>query len=145
MKNCLGLSGSNNVEIGRGSMQLNLLAGIASFLIFSCFFLPGCKNDNPNIFGTYKIYSDDPAVRLFIEGQDTYIKLNDDQTIVYNSTINGKPKFHNEGTFTLDKNNEITIQWKTGKLPGKLRIEMGKDDYMIRIGSTIYKKEKKSS
>jgi hypothetical protein len=94
--------------------------------------------------GIYRIYSDDPAIRLYIQDQNTYIKLNADRTIVYSTTINGKPKFHFEGTYT-QQDNEIAIKWKAGKLPSKLTIEKKGDDHIIKVGSTMYKKEKHSS
>jgi len=124
-----------------------LIAALAFIILaFTSFFLPACKRNSSAVYGTYKIYSDDPAVRMFITGQDNYIKLNDDQTIIYHTTINDKPKFHIEGAFTLDKkSDEITVQWKSGKLPGKLKIEKQGEDYVIKIGSTLYKKEKAGS
>lgn len=90
--------------------------------------------------GIYRIYSDDPAIRLYIQDQNTYIKLNADRTVVYSTTINGKPKFHFEGTYT-QQDNEIVIKWKEGKLPSKLTIEKKGDDQIIKVGSTMYKKE----
>lgn len=96
------------------------------------------------VYGVYRIYSDDPAIRLYIQDQNTYIKVNTDHTIVYNTTINGKPKFSFEGTFT-QKNNELAIQWKDGKLPSRLTVEKKGDDEIIKIGSTVYKKEKTRS
>lgn len=114
-----------------------------AILVFTAFFLPACKKDSSSIYGTYEIYSDDPAVRMFIRGQDTYIKLNEDQTIIYHNTINGKPKFHIEGTYTLDKKtNDLTIRWKEGKLPANLKVEKQGEDQVIKVGSTLYKKEK---
>jgi len=99
-------------------------------------------NKSSNILGTYRIYSNDPEVRRWIIGENTYLKLNSDNTIVYNSTMNGKQRFHFEGKFTLDKStNTLTIQWQDGKLPSKLKIEETGSDYIIHIGTTTYKKE----
>jgi len=106
-------------------------------------FLFACNKDSSSIYGTYEISSDDPAVQMFIRGQDTYIKLNEDQTIIYHNTINGKPKFHIEGTYTLDKKtNDLAIRWKEGKLPANLKVEKQGEDNVIKVGSTLYKKEK---
>jgi hypothetical protein len=99
-----------------------------------------------NILGTYRIYSTDPAVKQWIVGENTYLKLNSDNTIIYNSTMNGKQRFHFEGKFTLDgSTNTLTIQWQDGKLPNKLQIEKKGSDYIIRIGTTTYKKENGNS
>lgn len=101
------------------------------------------KDRSPNIYGTYIIYSDDPQLKRFTEGQDTYIRLNKDKTIVYNSTINYKPKFNFKGNFTFDeKTNTLTIEWKSGKLPDKITVEKKEEDYLIRIGKTVYLKKK---
>lgn len=119
-----------------------LLKSILILLIGSIFFV-SCRQDTYSIQGTYRIYSEDPMVKLFIAGQDTYIRIQDDGKIIYNTTINQKPKFHNEGTYTLDeKTNTLEIKWDSGKLPTKLTVEKEKEDYLIRIGETIYKKEK---
>jgi hypothetical protein len=109
--------------------------------VFLLFFLNQAPAMPSTVQGTYRIYSDDPAIRLYIQDQNTYIKLNADRTIVYTTTINGKPKFHFEGTYT-QQNNEIAIKWKEGKLPSKLTIEKKGDDHIIKVGSTMYKKEK---
>lgn len=111
------------------------------FLLFSL--NQGSTMPSP-VQGIYRIYSDDPAISLYIQDQNTYIKLNADRTIVYSTTINGKPKFHFEGTYT-QQNNSIAIKWKEGKLPSKLTIEKKGDDQIIKVGSTMYKKEKHSS
>lgn len=113
-------------------------------LAIGIIFLFANKKDQPSIYGVYRIYSNDPAVQLFIAGQNTYLKLNEDRTIVYNTTINGVPKFHFEGTF-IQHNNELAITWKDGKLPGKLKIETQQNNQIIKIGSTLYKKEKAGS
>jgi len=108
--------------------------------------LLSCNRRRPAVVGTYKMYSDDPSVQAWIAGENTYIKLNSDNTIVYNSTINGKQKFHFNGSFVLDeKTNELTIQWKEGKLPDKLLVQQIGPDYFIQIGTTKYKKEKTGS
>jgi len=115
------------------------------FFLWMITILPACQN-NSNILGTYRIYSNDPAVQQWIVGENTYLKLNSDHTIIYNSTMNGKQRFHFEGKFTLDQStNTLTIQWQDGKLPGKLRIEQKGQDYIIQIGTTTYKKENASS
>src|SRR5204863_5532123 len=104
------------------------------FLISVAVFLSCGKRTMP-LFGTYRIYSEDPSVKRWIAGENTYIKLNNDKTIVYNSTINGKQKFHFEGEFVLDeKTNTLTIQWKAGKLPEKMQIRKIGTDYVIEIG-----------
>jgi hypothetical protein len=125
------------------------LIGITVMVVLAIgiFFLYSAKKETmgtPPVYGVYRIYSDDPAIRLYIQDQNTYLKINTDQTIVYNTTINGKPKFSFEGTFT-QKNNELAIQWKDGKLPSSLTVEKKGDDQIIKIGSTIYKKEKTRS
>jgi len=79
-------------------------------------------------------------------GEDTYLKVNNDHTIIYNSTMNGKQRFHFEGNFRLDdKTNTLTIQWKEGKLPDTLKIINVGPDYIIQIGNTTYKKENSNS
>ena len=101
------------------------------------------KESSGNIYGTYQIYSEDPEVRRFIEGQDTYIRLNDDQTVIYNSTINNKLKYNIKGKFSYEeKTNTLTINWEEGNLPDKLKIEKEGAANIIRIGNTIYKKDK---
>lgn len=118
---------------------LILLTLIAVLLFFN-------KREPSAVYGSYKIYSNDPMVNKFTSGQDIYLKINNDRTIIYHTTINGKPKFHNTGVFTLDeKTNTLAIQWKDGKLPSKLKIEKQKENYVIKIGATVYAKEKTSS
>ena len=115
------------------------------FFLWMITILLSC-NKRSNILGTYRIYSSDPAVQQWIVGENTYLKLNSDNTIIYNSTMNGKQRFHFEGKFTLDQStNTLTIQWQDGKLPSKLRIEQKGSDYVIQIGTTTYKKENASS
>lgn len=101
------------------------------------------KREPSAVYGSYKIYSNDPMVNKFISGQDIYLKINSDRTIIYHTTINGKQKFHNTGVFTLDeKTNTLAIQWKDGKLPSKLKIEKQGEGFVIKIGTTVYMKEK---
>lgn len=103
-------------------------------------FLFGIREVRSSIYGVYTIYSNDPAEKLFIARKNTYIKINEDSTIVYNATINGVPKQHFEGTYT-QQDNEIIIKWKNGRLPSKLIIEKRRDEQLIKIGSALYKKE----
>lgn len=115
------------------------------FFLWMITIVPSC-NKTSNVLGTYRIYSSDPAVRQWIIGENTYLKLNSDNTIIYNSTMNGKQRFHFEGKFSLDKStNTLTIEWHEGKLPNKLRIEEKGSDFLIHIGTTTYKKENASS
>jgi hypothetical protein len=101
-----------------------------------------CNKTTSPVFGTYKMYSDDPALYEWMAGENTYLKLNTDKTIVYNSTINGKQKFHFEGNFTLDEGtNELTIQWKQGTLPSKLQVQKIGGNKIILVGITTYKKQ----
>lgn len=100
------------------------------------------KNIAP-VYGTYWIYSNDPEIQRFIQGQNTFINLNKDHTIAYNTTINGKPKFNFSGVYTLDeKSNTLTIAWLGGKLPKQLKVEKEGEEYIIRIGETTYKKRR---
>jgi hypothetical protein len=95
------------------------------------------------IYGKYKMFSNDPAVSQFITNEDNYIQVNPDNTIVYNSTINNKPKFNFKGAYTYEKeSNTLNVKWTEGKLPDKLKIEISGEDQIIRIGETAYKKEK---
>ena len=104
------------------------------------------NNEDPSsfIYGKYKLFSTDPSLQQFTSGENTFIKIDEDGAITYNSTINNKPKFNFSGTYKFDKEtNTLTIQWKEGKLPGVLNIETVDDGYIIKIGDTQYKKEKK--
>jgi len=115
---------------------------IFTFVVFlwTITILPSCGKTS-NVLGTYRIYSNDPAVQQWIVGENTYLKLNSDNTIIYNSTMNGKQRFHFEGKFKLDESTKtLTIEWKEGKLPSKLQIEEKGSDYIIQIGTTTYKK-----
>lgn len=95
------------------------------------------------IYGKYKMLSNDPAISRFIANEDNYIQVNTNKTIVYNSTINNKPKFNFKGEYSYDKeSNTLHIKWTGGKLPDQLKIEISGEDYIIRIGETVYKKEK---
>lgn len=116
-----------------------ILMGII-FLSSGC---GGTDDATSFIYGKYKWYSEDPSVKRFIIYEDNYLKINEDQTIVYHTTINSKPKFNIEGEFTLDKETTtLNIKWKEGKLPAKLTIEKKGEDYIIKVGETIYKKER---
>ena len=105
-----------------------------------------CDNNNdPSsfIYGKYKLFSTDPSMQQFTAGENTFIGIEKDGTITYNSTINNKPKFNFSGTYKFDKEtNTLTIEWKEGKLPGVLKIEPVDDGHVIKIGDTQYKKEK---
>jgi hypothetical protein len=104
--------------------------------------LLSCSSKDPAIFGTYRLYSEDPSVQKWIAGENTFLKVNIDKTIIYNSTMNGKQRFHFEGSFNLDsRTNTLSIRWKDGRLPGKMQIERKGSDYIIQIGTTTYKKE----
>jgi hypothetical protein len=127
--------------------KIIIALGVITMLVLGVLLLASVKQEQSAtlpVQGIYRIYSDDPAVRLYIQEQNTYLKLNANQTIVYNTTINGKQKFYFEGTYT-HRNNEISIKWKDGKLPSNLTIEKKGDDQIIKIGSTMYKKEKNGS
>ena|SRR5437763_4295580 len=101
-----------------------------------------CNSKSPDIYGTYRLFSDDPSIEKWLAGETTFLQLNSNNTIIYNSTMNGKQRFHFEGNFALDrKTNTLTIRWKDGKLPNILQIEKKGHDYIIQIGSTTYKKE----
>jgi len=126
--------------------RIQILGYLFSISIIVVMALLSCNKTTPAIFGTYRIYSDDPSEERWMIGENTYLKLNNDKTIIYNSTMNGKQRFHFEGNFTLDeKTNTLTIQWKDGKLPDKMQIQKVRSDYVIQIGTTTYKKEKTSS
>lgn len=137
-----------NAHMNPASEPKKIIIGITVIIALAVgiFFIltTNIKNNTTPIYGVYRIFSDDAAVKMYIEGQNTYIKLNEDKTIIYNTTINGKPKFNFEGTFT-QRNNEIAIQWKDGKLPANLKIETKGDEQVIKIGSTLYKKERTGS
>src|SRR5258708_22095983 len=104
------------------------------FLISIAFTISlSCNEPTSPVFGTYRIYSEDPSVKRWIAGENTYIKLNNNKTIVYNSTMNGKQRFHFEGVFALDKKtNTLMIQWKDGKLPNRLQVQNIGSDYVIQ-------------
>jgi len=124
-----------------GTLETQKRIFISVFFLWMITVLPSCDKTS-NLLGTYRIYSNDPAVQQWIVGENTYLKLNSDNTIIYNTTMNGKQRFHFEGKFTLDKStNTLTIQWQDGKLPSTLKIEESGSDYIIRIGTTTYKRE----
>lgn len=78
--------------------------------------------------------------------QDIYFKVNEDHLIVYNTTVNGKPMFNIKGAFTVDhRTNTLNINWFGGKLPKHIRVEQEGEDYFIKIGDTVYKKESSKS
>lgn len=107
--------------------------------------LIACSDNTSNSLpplGKYKMYSDDPQVNRFIAFENNYIEINKDNTIVYNTTINTKPKFNFKGSYTYDeKSNTLNIAWYQGKLPNALKIETEGKKYIIRIGESTYKKE----
>ena len=95
------------------------------------------------IHGKYKMFSSNPSISQFIANEDNYIQVNKNKTIIYNSTINMKPKFNFKGEYTYEKeSNTLLIKWSDGKLPEKLQIEVIEGDHIIKIGETSYKKEK---
>jgi hypothetical protein len=121
-------------------LQRVFLIALTFNLLFSC------NETTQAVYGKYKLFSTDPSIQRWFAGEDTYVKLNSDHTIIYNSTMNGKQRFHFEGNFTLDdKTNTLTIQWKAGKLPDTLKIRNVGQEYIIQIGNTTYKKENSSS
>ncbi len=117
---------------------LLLLPAFTTILI-SC--TDSASNNLPPL-GMYKMYSDNPDVNRFIAFENNYIELNKNNTIVYNSTINTKPKFNFKGTYTYDKeSNTLNISWAEGKLPNILKIETLNKNHIIKIGESTYKKE----
>ena len=108
--------------------------------------LLSCSDNNSGslpIHGKYKMFSNDPAISRFIAAEDNYIQVNNDNTIIYNSTINGKPKFNFKGDYAYDPvAKTLTIQWAEGKLPAQLKVELADGEHIIKIGETSYKKEK---
>ena len=112
-------------------------------------FLLSCsdsREDSMSIYGKYKMFSDDPNISRFIANEDNFIQVNKDKTIIYNSTINNKPKFNFTGSYTLEENSNIlAITWTEGKLPDTLKIELINDYHIIKIGETSYRKENSSN
>ncbi|HEX6845496.1 MAG TPA: hypothetical protein VF144_00895 [Chitinophagaceae bacterium] len=106
----------------------------------------GCANNTAQTspaLGKYKMYSDDPEINRFISFEDNYIQINKDNTIIYNSTINSKPRFNFKGDYEYDAAlRTLTIKWSDGKIPEKLIIEKNGDDDIIKIGQTSYKRLK---
>lgn len=117
-----------------------------SLTIILCVSINSCIKKNTEIYGTYRYYSDDPIAMQMMTAQNTYLELSDGETIIYHTEINGKKTFHNQGFFTFDeKKGMLHINWETGKVPDKLKIEKQGDIYIIKVGSTIYKKEKENN
>lgn len=115
-------------------------------LIFSAFVFFTKKKETSPVYGTYRISSNDPMIQRSVQNQDIYFQLKDDHLIIYNTTINGKPKFNLKGAYTVDtKTNTLNIKWFGGHLPKHLKVENEGEDYIIRIGETTYKKEKEKS
>lgn len=117
---------------------------LALALILSAFLLLSKEKHISQVYGTYWVSSNDPAIQRFIQGQNIYLQLNKDHTIAYHTTINGKRKFDLSGVFTLDeKTNTLTIAWIGGsKAPKQLKVLREGEDYLIRVGETVYKKVK---
>lgn len=130
-----------NIKAMPAGIKKVISVSVIIAIAIGCIFLFAIKREQPDIYGLYRIHSEDPSVKLYIAGQNTYIKVGQDRTIIYNTTINGIPKFHFDGTFT-QQNDEIIIQWKSGKLPANLKIEQQGNDQVIQIGTTLYKKER---
>lgn len=112
-----------------------------------CFFLPftSCKEEAPDaeITGKYVATSEDPQARAFLAGENNFIEIRNDKTILYNTTINQKPKFYFEGTFSFDDVSRVlSIKWEKGKLPNQLKVEDDGRFYVIRIGNTAFIKSK---
>ena len=112
-------------------------------LCFVTLLLSCSSNKNQDIYGKYKMFSDNPDVSRFIAFEDNYIQVNKDNTIIYNSTINTKPKFNFKGDYAYDKtSNTLQVKWSDGNLPDKLQIELKDGDHIIKIRETTYKKMK---
>ena len=82
-------------------------------------------------------------IQRSVFNQKIFLKIDENNTIAYNTTINSKRKFDFSGTYVLDeKTNTLTVAWLGGNLPKQLKVEQEGEDYIIRIGETTYKKEK---
>ena len=128
----------NSTILNPGCMKAIPFLSILSVVLFAC---PNVDSGNTGIYGKYRSYSEDAAVNRYLINEDNYIQINKDNTIVYNTTINGKPKFNFKGTYTYDKvSDTLTIKWTEGKIPDKLKIELTGKDQIIKIGETFYKK-----
>lgn len=108
--------------------------------VFLCFFLSSCAKNNRDIAGVYNYYSEDRLAMRMMAGQNTYLKIDDKQTIIYHTEINGKKIIQHEGIYHLGKDNMLNINWKTGKVPGQLKIEKEGEHYIIKIGNSLYRK-----
>lgn len=121
-------------------MALVVVIALSGFLFFTT-----PKSGSP-VYGTYRISSNDPMIKKSVQNQDIYLQIKEDHLIVYNTTVNGKPMFNVKGAFTVNnRTNTLNINWFGGKLPAHLKVEKEGEDYIIRIGETIYKKEKEKS
>lgn len=126
------------------SIQINNRTSFFILLILLSTFSSCSENeaDPASIFGKYKNYSEDPSINNQLINEDNYIEIKKENTIVYNTTINSKPKFNFKGNYTYDKAaNTLIIEWSGGNLPVILKIEKVGKDQIIRIGDTFYKKK----
>ena len=132
-----------NLTYVKKNSGLIVSALLVQGLIISAFVVFFQKEPLSPVIGTYRISSNDPMIQRAVYNQDIYLKVDKNNTIAYNTTINGKRKFDFSGTYVLDeKTNTLTIAWLGGNLPGQLKVEQEGEDYIIRIGHTTYKKEK---
>lgn len=112
-----------------------LLLFIAVLLASGC---DRAETKKEQIYGKYRAYSEDPRDQRFLAAEDNYLEIKADK-IVYQTTINQKPKFYFEGRYQLNsKTLELEIEWKEGKLPKKLKIEKDSENLFIKIGNTFY-------
>lgn len=117
---------------------------LTCLILFSAISCSDTPTSSP-LYGRYKQQIPDSLIGMLNAGHEALIKINKDKTISYNTIINYKPKFNIDGVYTLDeKTNTLRIKWNSGKLPDKLNIEKVKEDYLIKIGNSIYRKEKDS-
>lgn len=114
---------------------LNLCSGVLIlFLVASA-----CGTGSfQSITGKYRATSKDPVVNRFLQSEDNYLMINEDNTIIYHSTINSKPKYLHKGSYEYAKDKQqLVIRWQSGKLPSVLQFD---ETGSIIIGNTVYVK-----
>lgn len=108
----------------------------------SCLLLIGCsqQENNPDITGMYQLRIPDSLQNAYVAPANGQIMIQEDNRIVYQTTLNNKPYLDIKGTYDVLAENKIVVQWESGKLPDTILIQQSGDQKSIMIGSTSYLK-----
>ncbi len=123
-----------------GLYETRLFGKELKFLIFSAILglcILANVNSSSNIYGTYKIHSDDPFFKDIINNRSDYFNIMENGNIYFNCDAGmGYSGWDAFGKYTFSSSdNNLHIVWQRGNLPSTLHID---GSGTITIGTSTY-------